>query len=59
VVTGLINSEGRFTSSRVLQSANEERGKQWLSTLDKWHFKSASKSGKPTTVRVIIGIPES
>jgi hypothetical protein len=59
VVTGLINSEGHFTASRVLQSANEERGKQWLATLDKWHFKSASKSGKPTTVRVIIGIPES
>jgi hypothetical protein len=58
VVTGLINAEGKFTSPRVLQCSTEDRGKQWLATLEKWRFQSASKAGKPTTVRVIIGIPE-
>jgi hypothetical protein len=59
VVTGLINADGVFQAGRVLQSSNDERGKQWLATLDKWRFHAASKSGKPTTVRVILGIPES
>jgi len=59
VVTGLINADGKFQAGRVLQSSNDERGKQWLATLDKWRFHAASKSGKPTTVRVILGIPES
>ncbi len=58
VVTGLINADGRFQSGRVLQSANDGRGRQWLTTLDNWKFQPASKSGKPSTVRVIIGIPE-
>jgi hypothetical protein len=59
VVTGLINADGKFQAGRVLQAGNDERGKQWLATLDKWAFHPASKSGKPTTVRIVLGIPES
>lgn len=59
VVTGLINADGRFQAGRVLQAGNDDRGKQWLATLDKWRFHAASKGGKPTTVRIILGIPES
>jgi hypothetical protein len=59
VVTGLINADGKFQAGRVLQAGNDDRGKQWLEVLDKWRFHAASKGGKPTTVRVILGIPES
>jgi hypothetical protein len=59
VVTGLITSDGKFEGGKVLQSANDGRGKQWLASLDSWRFKPASKGGRPSTVRVIIGIPES
>ena len=58
VVTGLINADGKFQAGRVLQAANEDRGKQWLTTLDRWRFHPASKGGRPTTSRVILGIPE-
>ena len=59
VVTGLINADGKFQAGRVLQAASDDRGKQWLATLDKWRFHPAYKSGKPMTSRVIFGIPES
>ena len=58
LITGVVDTDGRFTNARVVQSLDKAFGldEEALRTALSWTFKPGMKDGKPVRVLVTIEI---
>ena len=57
VVSGLINSEGKFEHLQIMQSPDPGLNQPLLDSLGKWTFQSAEIEGIRVAVKVLLGVP--
>lgn len=58
LIHGVVNEEGRFEKLAVAFPADFDHASFVLHALQRWHFRPARQNGKPTSVEVVLIIPD-
>jgi hypothetical protein len=57
VVSGVINTEGKFRDLQIMQSPDPGLNQPLLDSLGRWTFQSAEINGTRVPVKVLLGVP--